>query len=73
MKKLVFTAVALVAFSGVTVAGTKEVKKANLEDNDCEYIAILVMDNWYGSQYLTDIGFFYAYRAIVEDCDSGRM
>lgn len=73
MKKLLFTAVALVAFSGVSMAETKEVKKTNVVGSDCEYIAILVMDNWYGSQFLTDVGFIYAYRAIVEDCDSGRM
>jgi hypothetical protein len=72
MKKLVFTAIAVIAFSGVSMAETKEVEETNVAVSLCEDIAIVVMDNWYGSQFLTDVGFIYAYRAIVEDCDSGR-
>ena len=40
MKKLVFTAIAMVAFSGASIANTKEVKKLQFETKKAEALVL---------------------------------
>lgn len=71
MKKLVFTAFAVVAFSGVAMANTVEAKEEVVLVTDCENWAMDFLDNWDSDNEASGVGAHDVYRELVEMCDSG--
>jgi hypothetical protein len=82
MKKLVFTALAVVAFSVSAMAGTKEVKKAHKAvkssenaianktfDGDCNLWAADTLDFADSNNELTPVQAHDAYLQLVEMCE----
>lgn len=73
MKKMIFTALAVVAFSGVSFAGTKEVKKEVLPPTDCQTKAMNYVDNVFdpnGTHTAAENN--AAYQGYVAGCE-GKM
>lgn len=73
MKKSLFTAIAVIAFSGVTMANTvtnKEVKKENLEvlEDCCLLSAADVVDSWCNDYELTDVEAIELYQFSYALC-----
>ncbi|SHL48288.1 hypothetical protein [Flavobacterium xanthum] len=70
MKKLVFTALAVVAFSGVAMAGTQEVKVLT---EDCQTKAMNYIDNVYDPNGTKSPEQNYAaYQGYLQACDDAK-
>ena len=69
MKKLVFTAIAVIAFSGVSMAETREAKKEVLPPTDCQTKAMDYIDNVYDKDGThTAMQNYDAYHAYLAGC-----
>jgi hypothetical protein len=72
MKKLVFTALAVVAFSVSAMAGTKEVKKAKVAADDCYTKAMNYITNVYDPNGTkTNQECEAAYQGYLQGCYDG--
>lgn len=73
MKKLVFTALTVVAFSGVAMAGTHEVKEVKVLSDDCTTKAINYIDNDYDRDGThTSVENHDAYQAYLAGCNNNE-
>lgn len=73
MKKLVLTALAVVAFSGVAMAGTHEEKEVKVLADDCMTKAMNYIDNVYdpnGTKSPTQVN--AAYQGYLQGCQDSK-
>ncbi len=74
MKKLVFTALAVVAFSGVSFAGTKEVKVEVAPPADCQTLAMDYIDEVYDRNHThTNVENNIAYQGYLQGCEDQQQ
>jgi hypothetical protein len=74
MKKFIFTAIAMVAFSGISMAGTLEEKTDLTPPKSCEDKAIdYINATWPGQNYNSDQQAQMAneYNAFLAGCNGG--
>jgi hypothetical protein len=71
MKKLLFTALAVVAFSEIAMAGTHEVKEMEVLAEDCQTKAMNYIDNDYDKDGThTQMENHDAYQSYLAGCNS---